>query len=136
MKTTSGIAIFNDDKILLCHSTGNKHWDIPKGIMEGIETPIETAIRECEEEISYIFVKSELQDLGEFKYSSAKNLHLFKTFKDLDINKLHCTSYFKRYGREFPEVDDYKYFSKTEALEKSSKVLRKILEKDKLWEQY
>ena len=44
-----GIALFNNDKILLVHQNGG-NWSLPKGHVEDNETEFETAIRETKEE--------------------------------------------------------------------------------------
>jgi len=95
MKISAGIIFINENKILLGHSTGNKHWDIPKGLIEDGEKPVDAAIRETKEETNITVFQEELKDLGEFKYRSDKKLHLFLCEnKNINVLNFECTSYF------------------------------------------
>ncbi len=110
-----GIIVLNECKeILLAHASRTPHWDILKGRPDAGETPVETAIREAQEESGLVFSKSELTDLGEFQYRFDKKLHLFavKVKKEIiDVNDLHCESMVIRDTFSFPEVDAYKWVS-------------------------
>ena len=78
MKTTCGTIILNEfEEIFSGHSTGNSFYDIPKGLMDLNESPIDCAIRECLEETAIQLEKTKMIDLGEFPYNSSKNIHLF-----------------------------------------------------------
>lgn len=46
-----GCVIFYNDKVLLVFEKNRKFWGFPKGHMEDNETEIETATRECKEEV-------------------------------------------------------------------------------------
>ena len=67
---SAGIIFMTEDKeLFMGRVTGSRKpgmpahkWDIPKGHVEAGESPIEAAF---------------LKDLGEFRYSDNKNLHLF-----------------------------------------------------------
>jgi predicted NUDIX family NTP pyrophosphohydrolase len=115
MKTSCGVLIVNEfNEIFVGHSTGNKFFDIPKGLLDEGETPIDCAIRECQEESSIVLPKESLIDLGLFKYNKEKNLHLFLTQikKDsIDLNSLICTSMFEHiYTKKLlPEADYFKW---------------------------
>jgi 8-oxo-dGTP pyrophosphatase MutT (NUDIX family) len=37
-------------ELLLCRATGRDYWDLPKGVLDPGETPIEAALRELSEE--------------------------------------------------------------------------------------
>lgn len=58
------VIIYNPklDSILLIHrkKNGRDYWVIPGGGAKGAETPIQTAIREIEEELGLIFSSQEL----------------------------------------------------------------------------
>lgn len=132
-----GLMIDLGGKFVCCHSTGKKWqpatYDIPKGHLESGEDPLETAIRECREETGIDYSdrnKTEFVDLGKFKYTSNKDLHLFYIVDDgriSDVKKLKCTSYFERFNRQWPEVDGYSTFTRdyTDLLFKS---LQKVVE--------
>ena len=53
-RTTSAGSILTDGKrFLVCHATGQKIWDLPKGKIDGEETALQAAIRELKEETNY-----------------------------------------------------------------------------------
>jgi 8-oxo-dGTP pyrophosphatase MutT (NUDIX family) len=113
-RLSCGIVIVSADReLLLCHVTGQNHWDLPKGGIDSGETPIAAALRETREECGLHLAPEVLRDLGRFEYTSKKNLHLFGAFMPrLDISQLRCEShYFDRYyRREMPEMDGYGWF--------------------------
>ena len=111
MKTSCGVLITDGKQLLVCHVTLQPQWDIPKGVMDGLEDCKATAIRECFEETGVIIKPEYLQDLGMFEYLPTKKLHLFKvTIAPLpDVRKMKCTSTFERHGRAYPEVDNFMY---------------------------
>ncbi len=83
---SAGIIFMTEDKeLFMGRVTGSRKpgmpahkWDIPKGHVEAGESPIEAAMRECEEETGFTqYDPAFLKDLGEFRYSDNKNLHLF-----------------------------------------------------------
>lgn len=116
MKKSCGIIILNENnEILLGHVTGQKHNDIPKGMLEDNEKEIDCAIRECSEETSLVFEKESLIELGEYSYLKDKLLHLFLVNvkkSDIDLTKLKCESYFEHYytKKQMPEVDGFNWF--------------------------
>jgi 8-oxo-dGTP pyrophosphatase MutT (NUDIX family) len=106
------------DRLLIGHATNQKHWDIPKGLIEEDEVPIEAAFRELYEEVgtNFGFVKHEFSDvaidIGEYEYTKYKNLHLFiLPINDFTLKgeTFSCNSYFEMYGKQFPEIDDYRW---------------------------
>ena len=102
-----GIVIINNNKILACVPFQRGQLDIPKGQQENGEKDIETAIRETKEETGLSFSESDLIDCGTFKYLKNKDLHLYKTFKTIDIKSCRCTSFFDYKGHSVPEVTGY-----------------------------
>ena len=127
MKVSAGIIITDGKKILLGHSTGNSHWDIPKGEVDLGEEYIDTAIRETKEEFGITFKKEELIDLGLFSYLKRKNLYLFKITVKGFPTECECTSFFKgKNGMDIPEIDDFKVFSNKEGLSKLNKSMQKV----------
>lgn len=126
-----GVLIFKDEKLLMCKVTGQNFWDIPKGLNEVNESPIETAIRELKEETSFKVKRNDLVFLDKFKYNSSKDLIIFKYIGEKEFNSKDgiCTSYFINpyTAQELPEVCGFDYFNKEEAIKHSSKSLSKVL---------
>lgn len=109
--TSCGVIITDGKVILLGHSTGNRHWDIPKGSMDSGETFIDTALRELNEETSIVLTPNDVSDLGHHEYTPRKDLYLFlyKTDNLPLIQDVICTSMCERGNRTFPELDFFKY---------------------------
>jgi putative (di)nucleoside polyphosphate hydrolase len=114
-RLSCGVVILNADReLLLCHVTGQNHWDLPKGGIDSGESPQEAALRETREETGLRLPADSLIDLGRFEYTAKKNLYLFATLMPrFDIAGLRCEShYFDRLsGREQPEMDGYGWFA-------------------------
>lgn len=112
----------SNDEILGCHTTGKKwkegSFDLPKGHQEIGENPLDTAIRECLEETGLDLKneKSKIIDLGIFKYTATKVLHIFYIEMEIpDLDTLKCESTFTDpWGRERPEVNGYAKIGVTE----------------------
>lgn len=97
IKTTSaGVIVTDGISILICHVTGAKHWDLPKGKIDEGEQPLEAAIRELQEETSLIVTDQQLQEIGLFEYKKTKDisLWLYKVSEMPDPKTLDCTSTF------------------------------------------
>ena len=113
-RLSCGVVILNREReLLLCHVTGQNHWDLPKGGIEHVETPLQAALRETREEADLHLSAEVLLDLGRFPYTNKKNLHLFATVMPrIDLKTLRCESrYLDRYsGRQLPEMDGYGWF--------------------------
>ncbi len=113
------LVINRDGEILLAHVTNTDHWDIPKGMQDPGETPLESARREMREETGLVFDAALFEDLGCFDYRPDKKLHLFKlqapeSFHGL--GHLTCASMFPhhRTGKPTPEVDDFQWARRDE----------------------
>ena len=113
-RLSCGVVILNPDReLLLCHVTGQNHWDLPKGGIDPDETPLDAALRETREESGLRLQPDALFDLGRFAYTNKKNLHLFATLMPrFDLKELRCESrYLDRYsGRQLPEMDGFGWF--------------------------
>lgn len=112
MRYTCGIIFYRDGQILVGHTTGQEHWDLPKGKTEGTESFKEAAVRECYEETGYEIDERDLLYLGEVAYRKGKRLVLFfYTAKDKpEVQDLKCIStYTNKYGNIRPELDRFKY---------------------------
>lgn len=130
MKTTSAIVFINSNgDILGCHAFGkpiDKGWDFPKGLVDEGETDLEAMHRELFEETGYkIINKANIIDAGVLPHNKEKNIHIFvyPTNDMPNIKSLHCSSYFERYGKKFPEVDSFAIIPKIERY-KFNKVLQ------------
>lgn len=110
--TTHGILVINPAaELLLCHSTGNRHWDIPKGMPDEGESSAATALREAREECGLLLETTVLLDLGRFDYRPDKALALHAVLIErIDASLCVCTSTFEdRWGRLRPEMDDFRW---------------------------
>jgi 8-oxo-dGTP pyrophosphatase MutT (NUDIX family) len=125
-KTVSaGILVKCHDKYVIGHVTGNSHYDIFKGRTETGESLLQTAIRECKEESSLIFIGSEMTYLGLNHYTPKKDLALFIARKDdVIIEDLICELVMDN-GET--EMDFYEMVTFDELLTKVGKSMRKVL---------
>ncbi len=114
-RLSCGIVVLNDAaELLLCHVTGQDHWDLPKGGAHPGESALQAALRETQEETGLQLAAADLHDLGRLDYRPKKDLHLFATLMPrFDTATLHCDSHFSQYitGRRLPEMDGYGWFS-------------------------
>lgn len=114
-RLSCGVVIVNPDReILLCHVTGQQHWDLPKGGIDPGESPVQAALRETLEETGLRLREDALLELGRFEYTAKKNLHLFATcMPRFDVKQLRCESHYMDHhsGRDLPEMDDYGWFA-------------------------
>jgi len=105
-----GVLVMNRQReLLMGHATGTPRWDIPKGVGEPDETPLQTAVREAREETGLAFEADDLLDVGRFAYLRAKDLHLHAALIER-IDPLRCvcsTHYVDARGRDRPEMDDH-----------------------------
>lgn len=111
-----GLILTDNQKLLVCHSTGNNFYDLPKGSQEIHETFLDTCIREVQEETGFNLNinKDELVSLGLFSYTRYKNLYLFLLKKTQlpPLSKFKCTSFFvNNVGKKKPEIDGFKYIN-------------------------
>jgi 8-oxo-dGTP pyrophosphatase MutT (NUDIX family) len=113
-RLSCGVVVLNSDReLLLCHVTGQNHWDLPKGGIDAGESPLQAALRETREETGLLLRGESLRDLGRFEYTAKKSLYLFATLTPrLDIKDLHCESHYydRLAARELPEMDGYGWF--------------------------
>ncbi len=113
-RISCGVVVVNDDaELLLCHVTGQDHWDLPKGGLNEGETPLQAALRETREETGLALDAAGLLDLGRLPYRARKDLHLFATrLQRVDPGLLSCESRFcdAQTGARLPEMDGFGWF--------------------------
>jgi len=113
-RLSCGILILSAQReLLLCHVTGQDHWDLPKGGAHADESPRQAALRETREETGLDLASEALLELGRFDYRPKKDLHLFATLMPrLDVAQLRCDSHFSQFatGTRLPEMDGYGWF--------------------------
>ena len=135
MKTSCGVIIINEfNELFMGHSTGNKFYDIPKGLLDEGENELACAIRECKEETSIDLSNKNLEVIGLYPYNKEKNLYLFLVSmkkQDIDLNTLVCNSFFEDYYTKKlkPEVDEFKWISVKNVKENCAKSMGVLLEK-------
>ena len=108
------VVVTEERELLLCHVTGQRHWDLPKGGIHDGESPLEAALRETHEETGLALDASAVLDLGRREYTGKKDLHLFALVSArIDPRELHCASCFveRGSGRERPEMDGFGWFA-------------------------
>lgn len=150
---SAGFLINSNDKFLICHATGyngsfsrnDERWGIPKGIVEGVDSILDTAIRETLEEtgLNIRLMKEKRQisiyeDLL-FSYKTSKKtvfVYYAKSNIDLTKNSLKCVSRID--GTDIPENDAFMWVdwetanamvSKRQKLLFSEENLKKILDR-------
>jgi len=107
------VVLLETRELLLCHVTGQRHWDLPKGGIHAGETPIAAALRETHEETGLSLGADALLDIGRHAYTNKKDLHLFACLSHrIDPRELHCPSCFidRLSGRSRPEMDGFGWF--------------------------
>ena len=113
-RISCGVVVVNGDaELLLCHVTGQNHWDLPKGGLDDGETPLQAALRETREETGLALDATGLLDLGRMPYRARKDLHLFATrLPRIDPATLICESRFSdaATGARLPEMDGFGWF--------------------------
>ncbi len=130
-RTSCGVVVVNDDaELLLCHVTGQDHWDLPKGGLNEGETPLQAALRETREETGLTLDAAGLLDLGRMPYRTRKDLHLFATrLPRIDPGLLSCESRFSdsATGARLPEMDGFGWFPFSEIPQRCSAKLAAVL---------
>ena len=118
-------------ELLLCHATGRSYWDLPKGVLDGGESPVEAALRELREEAGLALSADALRDLGVHRYLPRKDLHLFVVDPPqpgLSTDACRCTTTYRgRSGRALPEVDGYRWVTREEVPRHAGRNMVRVL---------
>ena len=117
-------------ELLLCHVTGQRHWDLPKGGIHPGESPLEAARRETVEECGLAFDADALVDLGRFAYTGRKDLHLFAAASPrVASGSLVCASTFleRGTGRRRPEMDGFGWFEPAAVAARCTGAMSRVL---------
>ena len=128
-----GVLLFNEhDELFLAHATGNRHWDVPKGLCEPGETPLAAALRETREETGLRLDDAGWLDLGRHAYRPGKDLHLFArrvSTVDVSVADCVCTSTFvhARSGKPLPEADAFGWFGLDQLAGRCAKSMSTLL---------
>jgi len=99
-------------------------WSIPKGLVEGGEDLLDTAIREFGEEIGVPAPAIDYRLLGDFRYSSGKVVTIFIGESTLEVGDVHSEPITVEWPRgtgrmhTFPEIDEVRWVSIDEARDK------------------
>ena len=113
-RLSCGLVILNEHaELLLCHVTGQDHWDLPKGGAHPGESPLNAALRETQEETGLRLSAEGLLELGRLDYRPKKDLHLYAVLMPrFDPATLYCDSHFSQHstGKRLPEMDGYGWF--------------------------
>jgi len=93
---SSGVILTDGDNLLLCHVTGARHYDLPKGKVDPGEDELQAAVRELQEETGLVVEPAKLEPLGRFAYKKTKDLSLWLHRVDImpDPRTLVCHSRF------------------------------------------
>lgn len=132
-RLSCGLLVINErSELLVGHSTGSDHWDLPKGLIDSGEDPMTCARREAREEFGLEFSPDRLIDLGRHPYYRGKDLHLFgvrTTSAETRVDLCCCTSYFEHYrtGKEVPEVDEFAWADDAQLQTRLAHSMRRLL---------
>ena len=101
-------------------------WSIPKGLHDGDEQPLAAALREFEEEVGTRAPPVKYEALGEFLQASGKIITAFAGESEFAPERISSNTFELEWPprsgrmREFPEIDDARWFSLDTAREKVS----------------
>ena len=128
-----GLLVISPAGWLLAHATRTPRWDLPKGGIEVGETPLQAALRECQEEtgLDLGYLHNRIRDHGRHPYIPKKDLHLFsvRVEEPLDLSVCSCSTMIEREGGSYPETDRWEWTPKTLARERLGAGMVRYLER-------
>jgi 8-oxo-dGTP pyrophosphatase MutT (NUDIX family) len=127
---SAGILIQSKDKYLLGHSTAlydidnGRRWGVPKGEVDPGESPYDTVLREVEEEtglnLQHLGILPERTPIMTLSFTVkdryTKDIIVYHVIDEegvLQHEHLVCKSYIT--GTNVPELDDFRWVTKTQA---------------------
>jgi len=131
-RTSCGVIVTDGALLLLGHATRSPRWDIPKGLAEPGEAPVEAAARELREETGLEAPADALTPLGVHRYLPGKDLALFvwRPAAMPDPATLVCASVFAiPGGATLPEFDRFALFAWDEAITRVGRNMARVLAK-------
>jgi 8-oxo-dGTP pyrophosphatase MutT (NUDIX family) len=133
-RLSCGAILLNErDQLLLAHATGSRWWDLPKGLAEPGEAPLDAARRELLEETGIALDALGWADLGRHRYRPGKDLHLFARrvhTRDVRVEACVCASQFRhpRTGRMLPEADAFCWYEPVEVPDRCARSMTALLD--------
>ena len=117
MQIGAGFLIWsNQGRVLICRPTHQDFWSLPKGLQDGDESLLVTAIREVEEETGLVIPAGPYKCAGESSYNHHEKWVKFFEIKNLEEFEPFCSSYVTvSSGDTFPEVDLFMWATPEEA---------------------
>jgi len=133
-KRSAGLVLFRRTgpapEVLLAHPGGpfwakkdEGAWSIPKGLIEGDETPLAAAKREFAEETG-LHPRGNFIELGSFKQPSGKLIYAFAVEGDFDPRDLKSSTFALAWppksgvSKDYPEIDRAGWFTAEPAARK------------------
>jgi predicted NUDIX family NTP pyrophosphohydrolase len=140
VKRSAGLLLYRRRphlEVLLVHPggpffAGKDVWGIPKGEYGDAEEPMAAAYREFAEETGFPPPKGQPIPLGEVVQRGGKRVVAWALEGDLDVTKLVSNTFFMPWGgrvREYPEVDEGRWFPLEEAGRRMSEAQSAFVER-------
>lgn len=128
-----GLLVISPAGWLLAHATRTPRWDLPKGGINPGETPLQAALRECQEEtgLDLGYLHHRIRDHGQHPYIPKKDLHLFsvRVEEAFDLSQCACSTFIERDGDRYPETDRWEWTPKSAVRERLGKGMLSYLER-------
>jgi predicted NUDIX family NTP pyrophosphohydrolase len=140
MRRSAGLLLYRRSphlEVLLVHPggpffAGKDVWGIPKGEYDESEEPMAAAYREFAEETGFPPPKGVPIPLGEVVQRGGKRVVAWALEGDLDVTQLVSNTFRMPWGgrvREYPEVDEGRWFPCEEASRRMSEAQRSFVDR-------